>query len=66
EAIVDPVYELLDWTLGRIGPRPILLERDFNIPPLDVLLGEVRRLRAIHAKHAKAAGIAEEARRAVG
>lgn len=66
EAIVDPVYELLDWTLARIGPRPILLERDFNIPPLDVLLEEVRRLRAIHAKHLHRAEIAGEARRAVG
>src|SRR5690606_24861362 len=26
--IIDPVYELLAWTLERTGPRPVLLERD--------------------------------------
>lgn len=44
--VIDPVWSLLEYTYGRIGRRPTLLERDFNIPPLPELLaelGEVRR-----------------------
>ncbi len=36
------VYELLAHALERSGPRPVLLERDNNIPPLSELLEEVR------------------------
>lgn len=46
-AIIDPVFELLDYTYQRIGPRPTLLERDFNLPPLGELLDEVDRLRSV-------------------
>jgi uncharacterized protein len=52
EPICDDVYGLLDYTLGNVGPRPVLLERDNNIPSLDDMLAEVRRLQAIHQKHA--------------
>ena len=48
EPIGDGVYVLLERVLERTGPVPVLLERDNNIPPLDVLLDEVRRLRAIY------------------
>ncbi|NOY90008.1 MAG: DUF692 domain-containing protein [Deltaproteobacteria bacterium] len=48
EAICDGVYELLDYTLRRVGPVPVLLERDNNIPPLDVVLAEVEQLSAIY------------------
>jgi uncharacterized protein len=44
--VVDPVWSLLEYSYARIGRRPTLLERDFNIPPLPELLtelGEVRR-----------------------
>ena len=44
--VIDPEWSLLEYTYGRIGRRPTLLERDFNIPPLPELLaelGEVRR-----------------------
>jgi uncharacterized protein len=51
EPICDDVYDLLDHTLGKLGPRPVLLERDNSVPTLDVLLDEVRRLKAIHQKH---------------
>ena len=44
-AVIDPVWELLDATYARIGPVPTLLERDFNFPALDDLLGEVSRIR---------------------
>jgi len=59
EAICDDVYELLDYTLRRVGPVPVLLERDNNIPPLDVVLAEVEQLRAIY--DAATRGVTESA-----
>ncbi len=47
--VIDPVYELLEWTLARTGPRPVLLERDNDVPELSVLLAEVRRLKDSYA-----------------
>lgn len=48
EPVCDGVYELLDYTLERIGPVPVLLERDQNFPPLDELLEEMRQLHGIY------------------
>jgi uncharacterized protein (UPF0276 family) len=48
EAVCEDVYELLDHTLRHVGPVPVLLERDNDIPSLDELLAEVRRLNAIY------------------
>ncbi|MDH4282168.1 MAG: DUF692 domain-containing protein [Myxococcales bacterium] len=48
EPVPEDVYDLLDYALRRIGPVPVLLERDNNVPPLDVLLREMERLRAIY------------------
>ena len=48
EPICEGVYELLRYTVERVGPVPILLERDQNIPTLDEVLGEVRRLTDIY------------------
>ena len=39
--VIDPVWALLEKTYERFGVIPTLLERDFNIPPLPELLGEV-------------------------
>lgn len=39
--VIDPVWDLLAQTYALIGNKPTLLERDFNIPSLDALLGEV-------------------------
>lgn len=39
--IVDPVWLLLDKAYEHFGVVPTLLERDFNIPPLEELLKEV-------------------------
>ena len=57
EPVPDDVYALLDYTLRKVGPVPVLLERDSNVPPLDELLREVDELwkiyrRATGAKHA--------------
>jgi hypothetical protein len=50
-AVIDPVWSLLDAAFARFGPLPVLLERDFNIPPLAELLRELDTARAIRAQH---------------
>lgn len=47
EAIIDPVFELFEWTVGRVKPVPVLLERDYNFPQFQELLGELERLNSI-------------------
>ncbi|MCA9602529.1 MAG: DUF692 domain-containing protein [Polyangiales bacterium] len=48
EPMCDDVYGLLEYTLGRMGPKPVLLERDGNWPKLEELLSEVERLQRIY------------------
>lgn len=48
--VADSVLALLERTLEKTGPVPVLLERDQAIPPLDVLLAEVRKLEAIYER----------------
>jgi len=50
QAVADPVLALLEWTLERTGPVPVLLERDNDVPELSVLLAEVARLSELHAR----------------
>lgn len=45
--VIDPVWDLLAQAYGLIGPVPTLLERDFNFPPLNVLLREVEQVRSL-------------------
>ena len=45
--IIDPVWDLLDAAYKQFGVFPTLLERDFNIPPVDELLLEVERISSI-------------------
>jgi len=40
-AVLDPVWQLLEQAYALFGPVPTLLERDFNLPPLPELLGEM-------------------------
>lgn len=47
EAIIDPVYDLFEWTLDKVKPVPVLLERDFNIPEQEILQKELNSLQAI-------------------
>lgn len=42
--VCDDVLDLLEWTVERTGPVPVLLERDTDVPPLPELLREVRVL----------------------
>jgi uncharacterized protein (UPF0276 family) len=39
--VIGPVWELLGLSYALLGPLPTLLERDFNLPPLAALLGEL-------------------------
>ena len=49
--VIDPVWQLLDVAYKHFGVFPTLLERDFNIPPLDILLKEVETIRHYQIKH---------------
>jgi len=48
--VIDPVWALLERAYARFGVRPTVLERDFNLPPLPVLLDEVRQVRALQQR----------------
>ncbi len=45
--VKDEVWELLEYTLKR-GKKPVLLERDNNIPPLKTLLKEYNKCKSIY------------------
>lgn len=46
-AIAEPVWALFERLIGRIGPRPTLIERDGNIPPFLELFAERVRAEAV-------------------
>jgi uncharacterized protein (UPF0276 family) len=50
QAVEAPVLELLEWTIERAGPVPVLLERDNDVPDLSELLREVAELRELQAR----------------
>ena len=39
-AVAEPVWQLLSLTLQHYGPKPVLVERDANLPDFKVLLAE--------------------------
>jgi uncharacterized protein (UPF0276 family) len=43
----EQAWSLLADAYGKFGPVPTLLERDFNFPPLEELLDEVRRIKSL-------------------
>ena len=49
--VIDPVWKLLDVAYEHFGVFPTLLERDFNIPPMETLLKEVETIRYYQQKH---------------
>ena len=49
--VIEPVWDLLDKAYQIHGVFPTLLERDFNIPPINELLIEVEKIRAIQHKN---------------
>ena len=52
-AVDDQAWDLLEQAYAKFGPVPTLLERDFNFPPMNELLDEVRRIKALQAKTGK-------------
>ena len=49
-AVTDPVWSLLEHAYARFGVLPTLLERDFNLPPVDELLAEIRVINTLQDK----------------
>ncbi len=47
--VCDPVWTLLESAYRGFGVIPTLLERDFNIPPVAQLLGELQKVHALQA-----------------
>lgn len=56
--VIDPVWALLERAYAKFGVIPTLLERDFNIPPLDELMVEIRHINALQARHQNAGAVA--------
>lgn len=49
--VIDAVWQLLDYTYQTKGVYPTLLERDFNLPPLNELRNEVAMIEHHQARH---------------
>ena len=47
--VKDAVWDLLAAAYARFGPRPTLLERDFNFPPYAELVAELQTVRRLQA-----------------
>ncbi|HIE91176.1 MAG TPA: DUF692 domain-containing protein [Methylophilaceae bacterium] len=47
--VIDPVWSLLAEAYALFGAFPTLLERDINIPPLDILMKEVDTIASLQA-----------------
>ena len=49
-SVTGDVWDLLDKAYELFGVFPTLLERDFNIPPVEDLLEEVQKIKTIQSK----------------
>lgn len=49
--VIAPVWDLLEETYRTFGVFPTLLERDFNIPPLQDLVREVENIRQLQQRY---------------
>lgn len=45
--VADPVWSLLDYTLARSGPRPLLIEWDNDVPDWPILCAEALRAETV-------------------
>ncbi len=45
--VADSVWTLYEAVIARLGPRPVLIERDNNIPAFGELLAERDRAQAV-------------------
>lgn len=53
EAVIEPVWDLLQKTYEKFGVFPTLLERDSNFPPLSELLIETEHLKDLQRPYQK-------------
>jgi len=51
QPIIDPVYELFEWTIQKMDPVPVLLERDYNFEDLEQIQGELIQIKSILKRH---------------
>ena len=49
--VIPGVWDILDRAFDLFGVFPVLLERDFNLPPVDELLAEVGQIRTMQERH---------------
>jgi uncharacterized protein (UPF0276 family) len=54
--VIPGVWDLLDKAFEAFGVFPVLLERDFNLPPLEELMTEVQKITAIQNHWRERAG----------
>jgi len=48
--IIDPVWELYEYTVAKLGPVSTMIERDDNIPPFEELYDELQVAKGIAQK----------------
>jgi uncharacterized protein len=48
--VADPVWELLDYTLAKTGPQPVLIEWDNDVPDWPVLASQAARAQSALAR----------------
>ena len=51
--IIEDVYRLMEYTLKKLGNKPVLLERDNNIPPYNELLDEYKKVKELTESYEK-------------
>jgi len=51
DAVADPVWKLLSEAYAHFGAVPTLLERDFDFPPMEELLNEVRQVKTLQSQY---------------
>lgn len=56
--VVSGVWQLLEFALAHLGHKPVLLERDAQVPPFADLLQEVKQARHITANWVNSGAIA--------
>lgn len=48
--VIDPVWQLLEAAYQHFGVMPTLLERDFNLPPVNELMSELNNIKTIQSR----------------
>mgnify|MGYP001823279288 CR=1 FL=1 len=57
--VIAGVWDLLDKAFETFGVFPVLLERDFNLPPVEELMTEVQKITGIQNRWRESAGQAQ-------